>query len=140
MEISVLSGLRKRIFKRAALATFGTFVLNTLGVWLSIYSIVWWYDMPMHFFGGLFTGLLIIAFLLRYPKFQNLSFIQASVIILALVLFIGLLWEGYELAIAVMVGNRHIILDSLSDIFFDLAGAVQALFIYFRHLRLVAPK
>ncbi len=140
MEISVLSSLRKRIFKRAALATFGTFALNTLGVWLSIYSIVWWYDMPMHFFGGLFTALLVIAFLLRYSWFQNASFTKISVYVISGVFIIGSLWEGYELAVAVMVGNKHIILDSISDIFFDLAGSLQALFIYFRHLRHLEPK
>lgn len=135
MELSVHTDLRRRMFMRAALATFGTFFLNTVGSWLSLYSILWWYDMPMHFFGGLFTALLVIVFLLRYSWFQNASFSKIIITILAFTLVIALLWEGYELFVAIIVGNRHILLDSTSDIFFGLAGAVQALFIYFRHLR-----
>lgn len=128
-----IPNLRTRIFVRAALVTIGTFILNTIGVWLSIYSVIWWYDMPMHFFGGLFTGLLIIWFLLRYQKFVNLSFAKTAVTVLLAVLVIGLVWEGYEFIFAIIGGQTYIILDSTSDLFFDLAGTIQALFIYFRH-------
>jgi len=134
-HLIAIKKLRTRIFIRGALVTVGTFVLNTLGVWLSLYSIIWWYDMPMHFFGGLFTALLVIWFLIHYKKFVNLSLIKTCIIVLLITLIIGVVWEGYEFIFAIIGSQKYIILDSTSDLCFDLAGAIQALFIYFRHKR-----
>lgn len=135
-----LKALQNRIFIRGATATFGTFILNTLGVWLSLYSILWWYDMPMHFLGGLFSTLLIIAFLLRFKKIREISIPKFVILALILVLIIGLTWEGYEIFWAIVGGNRHLFMDSVSDIFFDLAGGIEAVFIYLRHRKIVLGK
>ncbi len=132
--------LKKRIFLRAALATIGTFVFNTIGVWLGLYSIIWWYDMPLHFFGGLFTGLLVINFLLNYKKFVFYSTLKTLFAVLLFVLIIGLLWEGYEIFFETLIDRRHIFIDSLSDIFFDLAGGLEACLIYFRHKKEILLK
>ncbi len=140
MDTNTANLLRKRIFTRAALATVGTFILNTIGVWLSVYSILWWYDMPMHYFGGLFTALLVISFLLRYSFFQKASIQKVAWIVISITLLIGLVWEGYEVIFALMAGNVHLVLDSISDLFFDMAGAVQAVFIYHRHLGILSKK
>ena len=133
MDSLAVNLLRKRILLRAGLATVGTFLFNTLGVWLSLYSMIWWYDMPMHFAGGLFTALLIFVFLLRFSKFANLGNLKSILIVLFLTLIIGLLWEGYEIVFDIIAGRKHIFIDSLSDIFFDFAGGIQACFIYMRH-------
>ncbi len=140
MDSNTANLLRKRIFLRAGLATVGTFVLNTIGVWLSVYSILWWYDMPMHYFGGLFTALLVISFLLRYEFFQKMSLVKVSVITIVSTFIIGLVWEGYEVIFAIIAGNTHLVLDSISDLFFDMAGSVQAIFIYHRHLKILLNK
>lgn len=132
--------VQKSIFNRAAVAVIVTFVLNTLGTWLGLYSIFFWYDMPMHFLGGLFTGLLCLSFILRIKVLNNLSFGALSLVVIVSVLCIGLAWEVYELFVAYMVGDRLILLDSMSDICFDLAGGIQALFIYDRQVRIVNRK
>lgn len=133
MNETGLNLLKNRIFNRAALATIGTFVFNTIGIWLGLYSIIWWYDMPLHFFGGLFTGLLAISFFLNYKIFVSSSTFKTLFAILFVVLIVGLLWEGYEIFFDIISNRRHIFTDSLSDIFFDLAGGLEACFIYFRH-------
>lgn len=140
MENPVAESLRKRIFTRAALATLGTFALNSLGIWLSLYSIFWWYDMPMHFFGGLFTGLLVIVVFLRRQSFFEYSILKTSFIVLAAVLVIGVAWELYEHLFDIVAGRNQIILDSISDIFFDLAGGLQAVFVYLRHKKILFSK
>jgi len=114
-----------------------TFVLNTVGIWLALYSVIWWYDMPLHFFGGLFTGLLVIWFLMRYPKFIKASYLETVFWVLLISFFIGFVWEFYEVFFYRIGGQNYVIMDAISDIFFDLAGAIQALFIYFRHKNLV---
>lgn len=137
MDSIRLKNLRTRILNRAALAVFGTFIFNSLGVWMSVYGILWWYDMPMHFFGGLFTALLIVYFLLGYKKTAYLPTIKIILIALAVALVIGLLWEGYEIFFDIIAGRRHIFIDSTSDLFFDMAGAIEAMFIYLRHRKIV---
>ncbi len=137
MDTYTANNLRRRIFIRGALATIGTSILNAVGSWLSLYSIFWWYDMPMHFFGGLFTALLIISFFLRYSWFKTISLLKTSILVLTITLLIGILWEGYEIIFAVINNNRHILLDSISDILFDIAGGIQAIFIYVRHIKIV---
>ena len=137
MDNDRLKNLRTRLFNRAALAAIGTFVFNSLGVWVSLYGILWWYDMPMHFFGGVFTGLLVIHFLLGQKRIKYLPNNKIIFISLVIVLCIGLLWEGYEIFFDIIAGRQHIFMDSLSDIFFDMAGAVEAMFIYLRHRRIV---
>jgi hypothetical protein len=139
-ELLAIRKLKNRIFVRAALATIGTFVLNTLGIWLSLYSVIWWYDMPLHFFGGLFTGLLVIWFLMRYPKFIKASYLQAVFWVLFISFIVGFVWEFYEIFFYKIGGQDYIIIDAISDICFDLAGTIQALFIYFRHKNLVLYK
>jgi hypothetical protein len=133
-----LKALQKRIFTRAGLSAFGTFILNTLGVWLSLYSLLWWYDIPMHFLGGLFTTLLIISFLLRFKKLINLPNYKFAIIVLVLIFIFGLVWEVYEFTVITMIFKKeNIPMDSLSDLFFDIAGGIEALFIYMRHRRIV---
>jgi uncharacterized membrane protein YjdF len=136
-QLIAIKNLKKRIFIRAALATIGTFVLNTIGIWLSLYSVIWWYDMPLHFFGGLFTGLLVIWFLMRYSKFTKASYLETVFWVLFISFIIGFVWEFYEIFFYKIGGQNYVIMDAISDIFFDLAGAIQALFIYFRHKNLV---
>ena len=135
-----LKSLYDRIFIRTATVAIGTFILNTIGMWLSLYSILWWYDMPMHFLGGLFTCLLIISILLRIKKVKNLPVFYIAIISFVLTLLIGLIWEGYEIFWDIFAGKKHIFIDSLSDIFFDLAGGVEAVFIYLRHRKIVLGK
>ena len=124
----------RNIAHRAFFATFLTFFLNTVGSYFDLYSIFWWYDMPMHFLGGLFTSLLLIYILLQYGKKVVLDFGATFIVIITLSLIVGLLWEGYELYFAMLMGNKHILLDSISDICFDMAGAVQGMLIYKRQL------
>lgn len=137
MDNNNLNLLQKRLFIRGALVLFGTFILNSIGVWLSLYGILWWYDMPMHFFGGLFTGLLVLSFLVKYKKTAYLPTFKIVLISLVLVFLIGFIWEGYEFIIDLIFGRWQIIMDSLSDLFFDLAGGIQAVFIYLRHKKML---
>lgn len=136
-----LSLLKKRIFKRAALSTVGTALFNSIGIWLGLYTIMWWYDMPLHFFGGVFTGLLVIWILLHYGSFAFYSTVKTVFLILSLVLIFGFAWELYEFFIkTVIYGQKFIFTDSLSDVFFDLAGGLEACFIYFRHKKEILLK
>lgn len=82
------------------------------------YSSIWWFDMPMHLLGGFWVGLAVI-YLLSLKEF-NLSFILK---VLIGVLFIGFFWEIFEILVDKNISqNPFNTLDTVSDMFFDLAG------------------
>lgn len=104
------------------------FFINLLAMRMSWYWIMWWFDMPMHFLGGFFSGLLTLFFL--YPRIRALHRDgkngRAFLLIMAGVLAIGILWELFEFGVETIIPTLDIanIHDSLSDLCFDLAGGV----------------
>ncbi|MEI6400505.1 MAG: hypothetical protein WCO58_03230 [bacterium] len=100
--------------------------LNTLAHKFYWYSSIWWFDMPMHFLGGYFLGLLMLL-VIAYTDKQSSN--REKIIITLLGVFaIGVMWEGYEYAIQILTGsNLANPLDSTSDLFFDMAGGTFSL-------------
>ncbi len=94
---------------------------------------IWWIDMPMHFFGGFWQAMFFIWFF----SIKNFTFFQVPInkidtqLIVKAVLFvllIGILWEIFEVLVHNYVPhNTFSILDTTSDIFFDVAGGIAAI-------------
>jgi hypothetical protein len=92
--------------------------------------------MPMHFLGGFLSGLVFI-FILSSKSFSHKSYTTFILKILLGVLIIGISWEVFEFsANTYFVKNLFLInkLDSISDIFFDLAGGMGAIVYYLRRI------
>ena len=90
------------------------------------YYTIWWFDIPMHFLGGVFLGLVFGYVLLRHgiKNFSQKTFFYG---ILA-IFIVGILWEIFEFNIDTFITFRdQNIIDTLSDICFDLAGGLFAL-------------
>lgn len=122
----------KSFLIRLLALVFCIFLLNYLAMNFFWYSSVWYLDMVMHFLGGFWLGLAFFWFL--KPKEISSKFIFK--IILG-VLLIGILWEIFEIAVdETTIGEPFNILDTASDIFFDLAGGFSAGLYYFKK---VAP-
>ena len=119
--------LRERILKRLCAAIVTLAVVNQAASFFSWYSLAWWFDMPMHFLGG--VSVLYLGALLWLPALSYVSvrrYLYEAVI--TAVLF-GVLWEALELYLHVRFGSPDfVLLDSVSDVFFDLAGALLAAF------------
>ena len=93
--------------------------------------------MIMHALGGLWLGLFFIYFF--PPKENNFKpFLK----VLFFVLIIGFGWEIFEfsannyIASDLFIANK---LDSVSDLFFDLAGGIVAILYYLKRITL-APE
>lgn len=100
--------------------------LNALAHKFYWYSSIWWFDMPMHFLGGYFLGLLMLLVVAYTDK--NTSNKEKLTIVLLGVFAIGVMWEGYEYAIQILTGSQLANpLDSMSDLFFDMAGGTFSL-------------
>ncbi|MCC7160715.1 hypothetical protein IT399_03285 [Candidatus Nomurabacteria bacterium] len=134
---------RKKFFKKLASLIILIFLLNYGAVNLYWYSSIWYFDMIMHFLGGFWLSL----FLIWLFSFKNSSLgiysgidnelkgqIDWKLIIKIIfsVLLVGIIWEFYEIVVNDNFAKQPFnALDTLSDIFFDLAGGVSALFYLF---------
>ncbi len=121
---------QKKLFYEAAWLVFSIFMLNSLASYFYWYASIWWFDMPMHFLGGLWIGLLSLSVLGTskfFPKLKKATFFKICLSTILLVLLIGLFWEIFEYSVQGFLGlvlaNP---LDSLSDVMFDLAGGLSA--------------
>jgi hypothetical protein len=126
-----------RYVRRSATLLVAIYVINTIAHRFNWYYTFWWFDIPLHFLGGYFIGLLTIS-LLEHPKlnryFKSWSKLQYAICIFSLVLLVGFLWEVFEWGTWYFfsVTNIATIIDSFSDMAFDLAGAVAFLFLEYR--------
>ena len=86
--------------------------------------------MPMHFLGGFWLGLALIWLF----SVKELSFKIIFKIILG-VFFIGILWELFEISIdKTITQNPFNILDTISDMCFDLAGGALSIIYFFKRI------
>jgi len=86
--------------------------------------------MVMHFLGGFWLGL-VVAYI-DSPKKLSLTSVFR---ILIFVFLIGLSWEVFEIFTYNNITNIPLnILDTSSDILFDLAGGLYAIFYFFRKI------
>lgn len=115
--------LRKKLLKKLVFAFVILLILNEPAVFLHWYNLVWWFDMPMHFLGGLsvfYLSAVIWLPALKYVSYKR--YLYESVIT---ALLIGVLWEALELFLFTHLGTpTFFLVDSISDVFFDLAGAL----------------
>lgn len=123
-------GLYKRSARRAVLHLWGLLIVSFLAIKLRLYDIFWWFDRPMHFYGGYVSALLIIAILFRAKvSFSSKKF---AVILFAGVFLVGLGWEFFELFVENNTGADLVSMrDSIEDLIFDMSGSVLAYYFYF---------
>lgn len=108
---------------------FGTsFLIGALHLGALKYSwywLYWWFDIPVHFLGGIVVALISLYVYLKYSSAQgSLTKKQLFWVTFLGVLVIGLLWEAFEL----VVGGRAFadsdyMLDTISDIFTNISGS-----------------
>ena len=105
--------------------------LHSLGVLRGLNASVGFYDMVLHFFGGALVSLTILIFLKSRTVFHFIFAFTATITI-------GVFWESFEMLLDIFITPnfsfpipRKNLLDTLSDIFFDGAGSIFTLIIYF---------
>jgi hypothetical protein len=108
-------------------------VIFGAAVYFSWFNLIWWFDMPMHFLGGIVV--FYIAAILWLPALKWVPvwrFVYESLITAVL---LGVLWEALEFFLFMRFGTpSFILLDSFSDVFFDLSGALLAAYLTVPHL------
>jgi uncharacterized membrane protein YjdF len=111
---------------------FFIFITDLLAQHFYWYFSIWYFDMIMHFLSGLWVGLFFTWFF--GDKVESKIVIKTVLF----VLLVGVLWEVFEFFTKnYMGGDPFDTFDTLSDVFFDLLGAIVAVF-YF--LKRIMPK
>ena len=124
----------KKLLKHLVFLMFFIFLADFLAKSFYWYSLLWYFDMVMHFLGGLWVGLFFI-YVFSTRKQGSLSpssFIQT----LLLVLVVGILWEFFEFYLGIVSRAVFDWSDTVSDIILDLAGAAASVFYFVKILGL----
>lgn len=119
---------KKPIFAEIAVLAVAIAFLHMAATYLRLYWTTEWFDILMHFLGGLFIGLciLFICFISGYlslPK-ENLFLVHGLTI--GFVLIVGLVWELWE----IFVGLTDVFTDqgdTILDVVMDTLGALAAI-------------
>jgi hypothetical protein len=91
---------------------------------------VWYFDIIMHFLGGVWVG---FFFIYVYSPLQRVT--RPVLKVLLSVFLIGISWEIFEFVVNNVIGRIPFDAgDTLSDIFWDLTGGLIATFYFFKFI------
>ena len=121
---------RKKLQIRLASLIFFIFIANFLANKFYWYYTIWLFDMPMHFLGGFWLGLLFL-----YSYSIKEATLRTFFNLLFFIFFIGVGWEVFEAIVnKTTLRDSFNYLDTTSDILFDLSGGMCAIFYYFKRI------
>ncbi|MFA5996973.1 MAG: hypothetical protein WC791_00630 [Candidatus Paceibacterota bacterium] len=98
-------------------------IANALAETHSWYWIYRWFDMPMHFAGGVWLGGMAIWYFYFRKGLEPHTLLPILTVSIFVAFGIGLLWEVFEAVVSLFtVGYMNDILDTLGDLLFDILG------------------
>jgi len=124
---------RKKLFIRSASLVFFIFLINLVALKFYWYYSIWYFDMIMHFLGGFWLGLILFWVF----SIQEVSLKLIFKMILC-VLLVSISWEIFEMIVGriIIQNSLNTMLDSISDIYFDLAGGTLAIVYFLKRIML----
>ncbi len=105
--------------------------LNQLAIDLLLYWKIWWFDIMMHFLGGLWIGLaslwiyLFSGYFDSFKSFKNKDWETILIISILSVFVVGVGWEIFEFIFEIDFSNNYI-WDTTSDLIMDFVGSFVA--------------
>lgn len=99
-------------------------VLHIIAIELFLYWTYSWFDILMHFLGGLFIGLSALWFFFEsgYIKMHR-SYRQAFIVVGVSIVLVGVGWEIFEF-LADVPREVNYVADTIVDLIMDLLGAL----------------
>lgn len=91
-----------------------------------LYWSYWWFDVLMHFWGGLTVGLVASWAFLRFRPEVPYNRSMFIVAVLAAVLVVGSAWEVFEYLNKIIGSHEAYTLDVVNDLTLDAFGALAA--------------
>lgn len=128
--------------KKAWLIILLVLIAHAVGLLFDLYSLITWYDVPMHAGGGLAMGALGLA--IWHEGIEDVTFkgaLQRHLkwwlvpgVILGFVALIGVFWEVHEWLLDELIGGVYLrqasVADTMADFIFDLLGGTVALLVW----------
>lgn len=101
--------------------------LNKLGGDFDLYWRFWWYDIVMHFLGGLWIGLITLWIYYLSGYFKKNKKDKPFVFLLSFlsVLIVGISWEIFEYLFEIVFSSNYIS-DTALDLIMDILGGLVA--------------
>ncbi len=126
---------KHRLFLRAVSILVLVYFLNYLAEIFYFHWTVWWYDVILHHLGGACAGTAFLYFYFNFliiSKFEKLKAIKLTFIF---VLFVGVVWEIYELlhGDTSFSDGIYYYRDTVSDLIADSNGGFFAVYLSFKH-------
>ncbi len=103
------------------------FVLNKVALLDFLYWRYWWYDVMMHFLGGVVNGGFSVWIVARF--FPTVSRRQLFVVGLVAIAIIGVSWEVFEFFTGQYIDEARIVADTAQDLMMDTVGMIVAWFV-----------
>ncbi|TSC56967.1 MAG: hypothetical protein Greene041679_489 [Parcubacteria group bacterium Greene0416_79] len=111
-------------------------LLHITAIVFYLYWTLWWYDMPLHFLGGAFGSLSVIWTVFFSGYVGNAappSVLRLFAIGLVGTLLLGVGWEVFERALGHTWSIEGYWLDTMTDLFLDMAGGFVGLLLFARY-------
>ena len=118
---------RQKSFALLALLLYIILSLHLLALYFYWYWVFWWYDILLHFLGGLWLGGTALWFL-RYVKNEKHSTVATIYFFpLLITIIVGLSWELFEFSLdTFIIFQTNDIIDTMSDLGMDIVGSLVA--------------
>ena len=114
--------MRKHSLLYTALGlTILLWVLNFIALTLYLYWTIGWYDLMMHFLGGLTIGMLVIWFL----KLEDRS-LKSFLVVFTCVMAVGGAYEVFEYMNDITFSTQEYPVDTVIDLVMDALGIISA--------------
>ncbi len=101
-------------------------VTHVIALELFLYWRFLWFDIPMHFLGGVVMALLVFTF--RDLRLLKKDFWTQCASVVAFVLFAALVWEVYEILIGIPIEENYAA-DTLLDLIMGVSGGALGAFV-----------
>lgn len=96
-----------------------------------------WFDMPMHFAGGVWLAGFGVWWQYTRHGLPVQGFKALLGVCLVFAISIGLFWEAYEAVVSFLtVGHMNAMPDTLSDLLFDILGSITVAILVFVRAKL----
>ena len=105
------------------------FALNTLALVFSLYYTWFWFDIPMHFLGGLWVAL-ALGWLFYFSGYISKLTQRPFVLIVLGTVIVGGLWEVFEFVVGARLEEGYVF-DTSLDMVMDTLGALCG-FVYLK--------
>ena len=117
---------KRSSFALLAALLYVILALHLLALYFHWYWMFWWYDILLHFLGGLWLGGTTLWFL-QYVRQQPVGRIEQYILPVVAVVIIGLGWELFEFSLDTFIIFRtNDIIDTMSDLGMDVVGSLTA--------------